>query len=341
MAIVKNKTTSKTELEVSNELFDKFRKRVTPCTGVSLHEHPRGFEFIRLHYAADPTLTTDRIESLRLASPSQAHWRREMEIEPHALGGARVYPEYDESIHVIDDDKIPMDGTLYMSIDPHPRNPHAFLWLLVDRWNDMYIYRDYWPSIGYGVIKHQSDSAEDGKYLIKDYAEVVARFEGNELEWVNEHTHRERARYIYKNGERIYLRFMDYAARGFITVSDSNKDEESYADRYLRFGINCVNPIKSHSAGEDVVHSALKVRGHEILGDWPRLHIASSCLELRAEMRNHKFLPTHGKPGTRDISTRESGFRTHQIDNLRYLLTYNPRYVPTCVSTRRLKPRLS
>jgi hypothetical protein len=287
---------------------------------------------VRLHYTALPYATPEWIANERRRYTSQAYWDLEMEIKYEALSGQRVYPEFDPVVHVIPDIEVPRIGCRYMSIDPHPRTPHAFLWVLIDRYSDWYVYRELWPSLICGQPQNLKDDAEDNQYTIREYAESIAVLEGNRMEWRNAETDDEYALYRRTDkGERIIERFMDQAGKGFRASSESQR-EETYARRYDRFGIQCADPYKSHKSGEDAVHAGLKLRKHDTRGLWPRLHVAASCRELIVELLKFRYKVTRTANQERELKQEGVEARCHQIDNLRYLMTANISYIGSLVS---------
>jgi len=50
-----------------------------------------------------------------------------------------VYKEYNEKVHRIEPFDIPDDWTLYCALDPHPRTPHAVMWMAVDPQGTKYV----------------------------------------------------------------------------------------------------------------------------------------------------------------------------------------------------------
>jgi hypothetical protein len=259
-------------------------------------------------------------------------WRREMEIEAEALGGALVHPKYNEQIHVIKDTAIPEYGCLYMSIDPHPRTEHASLWMLVTRDYDFYFYRESWPSNVYGTGRRLRDEDECNRYTVRTYAEYLAFLEGNEI--VGQHVGTPYEMYTYTHrdgGERIVSRLMDQAGKGFRISGEGTPDLFIY-DEYRKYGIYCQDPRKSHAVGNDKIDELLEPKPwrHTVR---PRLFIAESLLELRAEFRNHRYAETSSSP-SKDLTQRVSQFRTHMLDNCRYLLSGNIFYTEMMASAR-------
>lgn len=287
----------------------------------------QGWAVLRLHYSADETMVGERLAQERARYTSEAWWRKEMEIEYDAMSGQRVYPEFDPSIHVIPDNRIPRRGCRYFSLDPHPRTPHAMLWVIIDRWNDWYIYREFWPSRAYGIPITIKDTDVENTYHVKDYAETIAIAEGNKLEFSKENTDRERARYNrLPQGERIIKRFMDQAGKAF-RASGEDDAPESYATRYHRYGIHCTDPYKIHRAGIDAIRLLLSpAREHEMYGKWPKLHIAESCREIIMELLKHRYKTTRFHP-ERELKQDGVDVRSHMIDNLRYMATANITYI--------------
>jgi len=286
-----------------------------------------GIAVVRVHYSANPDLTPEWLDKETKKFTSQAYWDLELEIAYEALGGQRVYPDFDPAIHVIPDDQIPNLLTRYQAIDPHPRTPHACLWIGIDAWSDWYVYRDLWPSIAYGESRDVRDDEQDHEFTTKEYAETIALLEGNEIKWHNAETDDEWGEYVKKpNGEMIVYRFMDQAGKAFRATGEGQK-EESFSARYDRFGIQCQDPYKSHQAGEDAVHQLLKARRHEIKGTWPRLHIAARCHELILELQKYRFKVLRGRIDDKELKQEGVEARCHLIDCLRYLAVSDIRYI--------------
>lgn len=280
-----------------------------------------GIPIVRVHYSADEEHDLAWAEAQRRRYTSQAWWDMEMEIIYEARSGTRVYPEFEQTVHVIPDEQVPKWGCRFMSIDPHPRTPHAALWLLIDAWSDWYIYRELWPSIYYAKPGAAREDLEDHSWTIREYAETISVLEGNRIEW--QHAEQDRETGMYRRnegGEKIIYRFMDQAGKGFKATAE-HEAHETYSSRYDRYGIRCSDPIKSHSSGEDAIRDLLKVRKHEVRGTWPRLHIAASCRELIYEMLKHRYKKSATWNDERDLRQDPVEARSHMIDNLRYLAT--------------------
>lgn len=316
---------------------------------MSLRRTKAGWAVCRLHYSADPTLVGERLQKERNRYTSEAWWNLEMEIKYDALQGARVYPDFDPAIHVIPHERIPRRLCCFSAIDPHPRTPHAFLWIGLDRWSDVYVYREMWPSIVYGLNKTVKDDDQENSYTTKDYVETVALKEGNFIEWRNPATDQEygvyrqvkrgtrlpSGRIAEKAGEYIIYRFMDQAGKAFSATGHDATVQESLADRYSRYGMPCVDPYKIHKAGEDAIREWLRPRRHEFLGSvdpktgqhmWPRLHISDRCPELILELTRYRY-ETSRRTDEKELKQKGVEARSHLIDLLRYLATADLAYI--------------
>lgn len=302
-----------------------------PCRGLSMRRTKDGHAVIRVHYSADPTMVdpltgrpTLKLELERRKYTRPGYWAREMEIEYEALEGQRVFPEFDHNIHVIPHEKIPSRLCCYMAIDPHPRTPHAFLWVGLDR-TEWYVYREYWPSVIYAQPGHLKDYDVENSFTVKQYVTKIAQLEGNEIKLNYEGIVQDEYG-VYKqrdkgSSEYILDRYMDQAGKGF-RASAENEKPESYAERYNRYGVICNDPYKIREAGYDAVRDLLKVRhhdGHE--RGWPTLHISDRCPELRLELAKYRYMTSQRFNEERELKQQGVESRCHLIDLLRYLTT--------------------
>jgi phage terminase large subunit len=70
---------------------------------------------------------------------------QEYELEFRSVEGA-VYPEFNRDIHVIDPDKVPLEGTIYAGIDFGWENPSAVIFVLIDREDNWYIFDEIYAT---------------------------------------------------------------------------------------------------------------------------------------------------------------------------------------------------
>lgn len=327
-------------------IHGKLDPGIGPLPGLSLRRTRDGKAVLRVHHTADPDKRSPewrRRERDRFTS--EAIFKQEVDIDYEAKDGALVYPEFDETLHVIDPKRIPGRMTRYMSIDPHPRTPHAMLWVGIDHWSDWYVYREFWPSVVYARPQQLKDTDIENSYTIKEYCGLIAHIEGNYLEYHNEQKDDEYAvfrraktgermengRRAERDGENIVYRFMDQAGKAF-RASGEGEQLETYARRYDRYGIQCVDPRKSHEAGEDAIRDLLKPRRHDVYGQWPKLHISSDCPELILEIRKHRYPKQARFTMERELKQEGVEARRHLLDDLRYLATGEIRWIPSLAS---------
>lgn len=298
------------------------------------------FVFMFPRFDINPLYTPRRAAQKRKDIGSEGLWQREMMGNPRAMQGTLVFPEFNRAIHVVDPNQIPRELTCYCAIDPHPRTPHAVMWLGVDRFGDFYVYRELWPSIAYGVLRRVRDDEQENQYPIWQYAETIARLEGNEIEWryaraglMESKKNRESGRYVNRPfGEKIVTRLMDQAGKAF-RASGEGEEIETYSERYRKFGVYCQDPYKKHEAGFDAIRDALKLRPYQ--GEMkPRLVISRACPETVLEMENFRFASSSKNMEKDDQNQKTAEFRTHFVDLLRYLLATRggPRYSYNSIS---------
>jgi len=171
-----------------------------------------------------------------------------------------LYPEYRESLHVVDSLPVPM--TRYMAILPTESGSHAMLWVGVDRWSDVYVYREL---------------DVEGDYTLAECAEAIAAMEGAAFDIRHAGTTSEGA--IVRPGvERIISR-----------VLASNSEE--WQLKYARYGIPCLPVDADPFVADDAIRAMLRPRQVAGRGEWPRLHVHRSCPQLLAELESLRAEP--------------------------------------------------
>ena len=219
-----------------------------------------------------------------------------------ALVGSQ-FPMFGET-HIISQDKIPKEGTRYMSCDPAGARNWFMLWLLVDKDNNYYIYREF-PDETYGEWA-LPDTKPDGREGpaqrsgagrgIDEYKELILELE---------------------NGEDIFERRIDPRAgatqavgrdggTSLIELLDSG-DKPMYFKPApgikIDQGVSIINDWLSYNSTE-----AINIMNQ------PKLYISDKCQNLIYSMREWTGL---------DL---EKGASKDPIDALRYLAVSNPEY---------------
>lgn len=276
--------------------------------GVSVRVIPEGkpaegTRVVRLHYLADPTMTPERIADLKGQYTTEARWNREMEIDYGALGGQRVFPGFDESVHVVPH-QMPIDpwySTIWLGADPHPRTAHAFVWLAAHREGEMAVVWSWWPE-----ERHKREGL-----VTKDYAESLKEVEDSPL------------------GLKPYMQLMDVAGRSF-----NAEEEKSYFDKYRECGVY-FEPAKKNRdlVGYDLINEALKPRPYTV-GDKveqrPLLTIWAGCGDndvLVHRMRSLRYREWKGNVTDKDAPEEPEQRDRHLIDCLSYILLDGPTFI--------------
>lgn len=254
---------------------------------------------------------------------AEEDYRQEYEIDFAAKSGSLVYQLKDEAT-LEPLAALPRDGTDYYLLDPHPRVPHAHLWIRIDEWGDAWAFRELWPSKIYG--KSGNTPEDDNRFRIRDYIETIRYLESPEYE--------------KNNGRalRIHDRIIDYAARGFY-VEDKDEQQKSVQQRYeeisreLGYDFTFRDAIKDVDAGVEAVNEWLKPQLVECSdGNFrpkSRLHIIQSeCPELVWELKNNRFETlTPQMMEKSDPSGKPRKKRNHMTDLLKYAALADLQYV--------------
>lgn len=296
--------------------------------GIQEWETANGIHVFRLHYAADEEKGAGEKQFVPAENLWLSPWAKrqydgftnkrsffqEIEIDFSAKSGALIY-QLEDSATLEPLAALPLVGTDYYFLDPHPRVPHAHLWIRVDKWGDAWAFRELWPSKTYG--KPGDTPEDDNRYRIRDYIETVRWMESEE----NEKNH--------GKAQNIHKRIIDYAARGFLPTTD-DQDQRSVQQRYEEVSQEVGHPmvfddaIKDVEAGIEAVNEWLKPRLVECSdGQFlpkSRLHIVESeCPELIWELRNNRFEAlTPVMMEKSDPSGKPRKKRNHMTDLLKY-----------------------
>ncbi len=177
--------------------------------GLATRTTKLGFHILRLHYSCDPDKDPDTPAGKKWYAEarqnmSDARFRQEYELDYGALGGQRVFPDFEETLHVVEP-RFPIKSdamTVWLACDPHPRTAHAFLWAAVGKDGDIAVVWSSWR-----------ENAE--KKLISEYAEMLHKADCHPFKL------------------KPYRRIMDVAGKSF------NADEErdifqAYRDAKMR-----------------------------------------------------------------------------------------------------------
>lgn len=282
------------------------------------HNPIKGFTVARVHYSASPKKTPEWAAKTRATYQTPTLWEQDQEIKFDAFSGQLVYPEFIKEFTVVEPQPIPDDVTFYMGIDPHPRTPHACLWMYVDRWDNHTYIRDFWPSRSYGVRGPVPE--DDQLYQIPQYAETIKWMEGESPDMFAPNG------YTDNHGRRQeqYRRIGDYSAKGWASNRELGKDEAvTFWETYRNEGIYLEEAKKEFHAGRDIVGSRLVPRTYmspEGEKKQSQILIFNTCKELVLELECARYPQlTPGQIDKRDPIETPMSKRDHITDLLRYL----------------------
>jgi hypothetical protein len=309
-----------------------------PHPGIQTWRNSFGIKILRLHYSADPEKTPEWAAKQRAGMTDPAMYEQEYEISFTAKQGANVY-WLNEEATLENSFPIPSTWTRYWALDPHPRVPHAFLWIAIDPWGDAWAYRELWPSrcclqyAGGKVVGDRGNTPEDdNRITYKDYIETVKWLESefNTLKCSDGKRENE-------SQERIYKRIIDYAARAFQDAASDDKRtiQEKYEDisRDLRYPFSFDDAIKDVDAGVETVNDWLKPRDVEGEGGKfvkkSKLHIfQDKCPELIHQLKTNRYEPASPMVAARtDPEAKPQKKRNHLTDCLKYIFMAEPEYI--------------
>ena len=298
--------------------------------GIAKRTTKLGFNILRLHFSCDPDKDPETEAGKRWYDDarrgmSDARWRQEFEIDYGALGGQRVFPEFEETLHVVPA-QLPIDPlriTTWLAADPHPRTPHAFVWASVNKEGDIAVVWSWWPdknAVGAGA-----ELAEKPRPSIPECCEYLRKAE----------------RLIVKP----YRRLMDVAGKSFNASEEQDYFEAFRTAKMTRevsgkitttdVGVS-FNPAKKDigSVGYELINQALKPRPVNLpdgtIVNRPRLTIWGRCGdndELVYQFKTLRYREWKGQVTDKDAPEEPQDKRRHLLDCLKYIFLDRPRFV--------------
>jgi hypothetical protein len=300
----------------------------TPPFGCDFAREKSGTAVARTYYFADPAKRGPEWEATkRKEYGSDQLFEQEQKINPSAYAGQRVFPEFERRFTVIEPYPIPKDVTIYCGIDPHPRVPHAFLWMFCDRYGNHVYHREYWPSKVYGLRGNLPE--DDDLYQIDDYVATLQFLEGPEPNLAAPNGFTDNA----GCQQKVYRRIMDPAGKAWEAQRTAGKADvgETFWDRYANLGIDCEAARKDFQAGRDRVGTLLRPRkylGPDGERQQSQILIFNTCKELIFQLENNRYPSlTPTQVGKKDPSEKPIEARRHMADLLRYIEMADPQWI--------------
>jgi hypothetical protein len=305
-----------------------------PARGIQTWVNKYGMDIFRLHYSADPEKTAEWAKDEASRCTSQEFYRQEYEIDFGAMSGSLIY-EMNDEYTLVDGFNVPPEWTRYFALDPHPRVPHAGLWVAMDPWNDAWVYREFWPSkvcfrydaTGKLLGAPGSVPQDDNRVTIHDWLECLKYLESKD----NPENQ--------GKDEKIYRRVLDYAARSFGQGTTDDPEQPNFQQRFISIGrdldlnLYFEDAKKDREVGHEMVNQWLKPRevddGGKGFVKKSRLHIMRDrCPELVYQIKNFRNANLSASQSeVKDPQFRPIQKRAHLCDDMRYFVMANPEFV--------------
>lgn len=258
---------------------------------------------------------------------------------------AARYARFNAEIHVIDDAKIPTDGTDYHVVDPASARNFAMVWIRYTKDGDSYVVREWpgnynIPGVGHPGAWTENDARKpDGRrgpaqkkfgWGLLDYKREIARLEGwkdykdaqkANWDWTKCKTI---SQWLPWHGADAHVveRIIDSRAASSPRVENDRETslQAAFADIGLPFTLAKGEDLE---AGDSLIDTALawEVEKPRDFFNRPKLYVARSCVNTIYMFENFTGLTDRG---TTDFDSACKEW----ADLLRYYFLARPRYVP-------------
>lgn len=204
----------------------------------------------------------------------------------HLIG--LVYKKFDRKVHVIEPFALdPKDFCVYHSLDPHPRNKDAGIWVAVDRNGTKYVVDEYWKNpdsvkdLAYDLNKIDTQFRMEAPYTIDPSAAIE-----------DQHT------------ERSLKAMLQDEGRVYIEASKTRAASDTRIENALDFKTLNGNMIKA-----------------------PELYIFSTCKQTIWEIEHWRWQEWKGKTGfDKNRKEEKIDKDDHLIEALGRILIQEPRF---------------
>jgi phage terminase large subunit-like protein len=240
-------------------------------------------------------LEHDNIEQM-ISEYDPEERKARIEGKPQYQEGA-VYKKFGE-VHVVPPHRIPDDATHYFAIDPHDAKPHAGVWAYVNKFGEVYIYREMLAKGTIGeAIKHMKE-VEDNQII---FSRIMDAYFGKKP--------------LSNTGRTVKQTFVDEAKKIGWNIG-------------FRDGPAGQGAIE---AGHQIVRSYMNYDANKPIDatNIPRLFVFESCPNVIKSYRNYRYVETTGRNADRHGQKEgvEEKFKD-LMDCVRFIVQTNPKYVP-------------
>lgn len=205
------------------------------------------------------------------------------------LQGA-IFPEFHRTRHVVRAHSPPDDCPIFMAMDPHDRRPSYIFWCYVDR-RDRIVVFDEWPKQAFWEMKTVQLS-------IRDYSKIIRDVEGSREKQIAD-------RIIDPNFGR----------------TPSHLTGRTLIEEYEEYGLSFFGDINNEiQTGHHRIHDLLGSENRE-----PGLLVCDNCSNMIWAFENYIW-KTKDLEGSFSGRERPDDTGKDQIDALRYLIDYDPKF---------------
>lgn len=257
--------------------------------------HKNKYRILRVHYTADPgKRSAEWLASMQRGQLANPHsWGQEMEIDPFALSGTRMYEEFSRA-HIIDN----MTAAEMARMCEREKKPPPTWYFGLDYGGRMSPTAGIWIVVGPSKIP-------------------IIAYEHYETGWTIEANSKAMLALEKVNGIKPRYRVLDPNA-----WNDTHGDGRHIARQYAENKIICVEANNSLDYGVEVIRKALT--GDE---NGPRLYVMRRCVNTIREFELYR----HKEFSERELMSADPVDRpldknNHAMDSVRYVMVENPTY---------------
>jgi hypothetical protein len=234
----------------------------------------KGSSIVYFHSADNPFGGYDTMKKTLAGAPKSEIRTRAYGIPTKAIGAR--FPKFRESVHVIDQAKIPKEGSRYQFVDPASARNWFMIWVLVDARDRHYIYRE-WPCEGVyipGVGDPGAWAEADGRKADGRAGQAQGSYGWGLERYASEIERVETESGDKKEREEIVCRWMDsrFGNTPNLKSDAATTMIEECALLDLPFAPAPLDPIEE---GVSLINSLLDFDSDS--GKEPKLYISSEC----------------------------------------------------------------
>lgn len=293
-----------------------------PDTDIIIPDGDPDIHFFNFFSKHNPNINQDRVEK---EAGKMGEEEKSMRMYGHYISfTGQVFNEYDEKIHMVKNVfEIPGDWPRYMALDPHPRTPHAILYIAVDSMGRKWAYDEIWTEKGCSyrklamvILKSEFYQVPENKLEFGDFSEDMVKI-------IQQNGILRLAEPIKFKRPWVVRRLIDPSA-----LIENPATRTTLANDLISMGIGNFFPgSKDLSRGILQVKEALSV---------PEIFFFPHLTRTRFEFRRYVWADYTINPEKRNPQQKPKDKDDHMMENLRRLIVDDIRYVTREIYTEDL-----